>query len=212
MTTIRPLALDLFCKAGGASKGLHDAGFDVVGVDWEPQPRYPFTFVQADATRPPFDLGAFAFIWASPPCQKFSINTPAERRAAHPDLIDPIRKLLVQSGRPWVIENVPLAPIRPDLILTGEMFGLPTYRRRHFETNFLILAPPHGPRFGPATKPGSVTLCGGGGRRRDGTVDDWRRAINCPWMNRPELANAIPPAYAEFIGKQALRQITAIAA
>lgn len=206
-----PLALDLFCGAGGASMGLHQAGFEVIGVDIEPHCSYPFTFVQADATRPPFDLARFDFVWASPPCQRFSRGTPESHRARHPDLIEPIRCQLAASGALTCIENVPGAPIRGDLILDGDMFGLGTHRQRWFELNFFTLAPPPNPRFGPLSRPGAVTVAGGGGRRH-GNVAAWKSAMGIDWMSRCDLREAIPPAYGEFIGRAALRCLTRRAA
>lgn len=213
------LALDLFCGAGGASMGLHRAGFDVVGIDCRPQPRYPFRFIQADALAPPVRLDLCALIWASPPCQRFSTMTARHRaRDAHPDLIDATRALLIAAGVPYVIENVPAAPLRAPLVLTGDMFGLNTYRRRHFECSFLGLAPPRRAPFGPKTRPGSVTVAGnsGGGSRRDGWRNGaraaWQQAMQIEWMTNKEMAQAIPPAYAEFIGRAALAQMHRAAA
>jgi DNA (cytosine-5)-methyltransferase 1 len=127
----RPLALDLFCGAGGASMGLYQAGYNVIGVDIRAQPRYPFRFVQADALKPPFRLDDFDFIWASPKCQRWT--APVQQRGIsdrHPDQITPLRPLLASIGVLWCIENVPRSPLRRDLILTGEMFGAATYRKR----------------------------------------------------------------------------------
>lgn len=215
----RPLALDLFCGAGGASMGLHRAGFDVVGVDIKRQPRYPFRFVQADALRPPFDLDAFDFIWASPKCQRW---TPGAQQRGdqerHEDQIMPLRPVLIASRAMWVMENVPRSPLRRDLVLTGDMFGSKTYRKRVFEMNFLVLAPRWRPPFGPKTRPDAVTVAGrsGGKSNRDhwqnGRKDAWQAAMGIDWMTNAEMAQAVPPAYAEFIGRAALRHLEARAA
>jgi DNA (cytosine-5)-methyltransferase 1 len=211
----RPLALDLFCGAGGASMGLHRAGFDVIGVDHRPQPRYPFTFVRADALRPPFDLAAFDFIWSSPPCQHGSVAS-ATRRAegrTYPALIEPTRAMLDAAGVPYAIENVPGTKVRPDLVLTGPMFGIKTNRRRHFELRgFYTLGPCKPPVLGPKTAPGFFTAAGNGA---DGPNRPrlWAEGMGVEWMrSRYEIAQAIPPAYAEYIGRAALAQLTERAA
>jgi hypothetical protein len=140
--------LDLFCGAGGAGVGYHRAGFEVVGVDIEPQPNFPFEFVQADAMTYPLD--GFDAIHASPPCQAYSLASGYQgkgARAKYPELVGPTRDLLVQTGLPWVIENVPNAPIRKDLLLCGEMFGLRLHRHRIFELGgrFAMMQHPHSP-------------------------------------------------------------------
>src|SRR5215467_701837 len=129
----RPRLLDLFCGAGGAAMGYHRAGFDVVGVDIKPQPRYPFTFIQADAMT--FPLEGFDAIHASPPCQAY-IRSGMYDKSRHPDLLPPVRCQLERSDVPWVIENVPGAPMRVDLKLCGCMFGLGVARQRWFETSW----------------------------------------------------------------------------
>lgn len=211
-------ALDLFCGAGGASMGLHRAGFDVVGVDIEPQPRYPFTFLQADALRPPFDLRQFDFIWASPPCQAFSPASRGHRNRGkiYPDLIEPTRALVKASGVAYAIENVPGAPLENTVQLCGLMFGLKVFRHRLFECSFFMMVPQcshAGKRIG--TKYFSVA--GGSGRWSNwngkqygilkGTIAQWREAMGIDWMLRREITQAIPPAYSEFIGRAAIAHI-----
>ena len=200
----RPQALDLFCGAGGASMGLHRAGFDVVGVDSRPMPRYPFPFVQGDALRPPFDLSRFDFIWASPPCQAHSMGAKWRGTAhLHPDLIEPTRAVLECSGVPYAIENVPQAPIRRDLMLRGEMFGLKVCRQRHFELGGWWCMQPALPFRGSVIN-GDFVTCAGHGGDGSNSLKVWRQAIGIDWMSKEETAEAIPPAYGEFIGRAAL--------
>jgi DNA (cytosine-5)-methyltransferase 1 len=216
---MRPLALDLFCGAGGSAMGLHRAGFDVIGVDNRPQPRYPFPFVQADALAPPFDLSRFDLIWASPPCQAYSAATISHRLAgrAYIDLVEPVRRLLAETGRPSVIENVPGAPIRADFKLDGTMFeGLKVVRERWFECSFWALSPPSGRWPGICIKGGYYSVTGHDGsqslRKAGGprnTAAKWREAMGIDWMTRDGLTQAIPPAYSEFIGRAALNYIRA---
>jgi DNA (cytosine-5)-methyltransferase 1 len=201
-----PLALDLFCCAGGAATGLHLAGFDVVGIDVRPMPRYPFPFIQADALRPPVDLASFDLIWASPPCQRFSAGAQWRKSTHnHPDLIGPTRAMLDASGVPYVIENVPRAPVRKDLVLRGEMFGLKVCRERAFELGGWWCMAPTLPFRGSIKRGDFVTVAGHGG---DGSnsLKVWRQAIGIDWMTKEETAEAIPPPYAEHIGRAFLAQ------
>lgn len=193
-------ALDLFCKAGGASMGLHQAGFDVTGVDIEPQPRYPFKFIQGDALT--FDLSGYDFIWASPVCKAHTKTGWAiyfKYRENHTDMLTPIRARLNEADIPWVIENVPGAPMRADLILCGSAFGLKLRRHRLFEASFPL--------------PLLTTTCNHGGRvasphghpRVSGEGATWGPALGIDWMNTDELSQAIPPAYSKFIAEQFLK-------
>lgn len=209
----RPRALDLFCGAGGAGMGLHRAGFDVVGVDIRPQPRYPFPFLRGDALVPPVRLDEFDLIWASPHCQPYSLARNMRTTHPKPEQIDQVRALLAPARGLTVIENVPRAPLRPDLRLDGWMFPqLRVIRERVFELNFPMLGP-------QITRPrgllgrGYLSVIGCGtppymtSRGIRYTADECRAAMGIDWMTRRELSQAIPPAYSEFIGRAALAQL-----
>lgn len=210
----RPLLLDLFCCEGGAAVGYHRAGFDVIGVDIAPQPRYPFPMVVADALHPPFDLTEFDAIHASPPCQSYS--TMSNRWGSQElELIDPVRDNLAAAGVPWVIENVVGArsAMRSPLRLHGGHFGLNVYRPRLFESNVLLMAP------APASLPADAAAVYGrnDGRliwtRKDGTelraatLEVARDAMQMPWASWNGCREAIPPAYTEFIGHQLIAHL-----
>ena len=213
----RPLALDLFCGAGGAAMGLHRAGFDVIGVDNRPQAHYPFQFVQGDALRPPFDLSRFDFIWASPPCQAYSVATGAARARGivYPDLVAATRALLKAAHIPYTIENVPGAPLGHHVTLCGGMFGLRTYRHRLFETSWVMFQPEHPSHTVPAAnKHRKAAERAGHNLTVTGDAGTWlgKIAMGIDWMTGNELSQAIPPAYSEFIGRAALQYINARAA
>lgn len=200
--------------------GYHRAGFDVIGVDIRPQPRYPFRFVQADALRPPFRLEDFDAIHASPPCQDH-MRTPLPQAKKHGTgwLLAATRDALTASGVPFVIENVPGAPMRSDFRLCGCMFDLQARgwelrRVRWFETSwhrsFDLKAPCRHERL-------AVSVVGNGQpswhrhkrtKNANGKPDYrlFRQVCNevmgIHWMKRDELSQAIPPAYTEYIGKQ----------
>jgi DNA (cytosine-5)-methyltransferase 1 len=188
--------------------GYSRAGFtEIVGIDNRPQPRYPFTFIQADALKPPVRLEDFDAIHASPPCQAYTQSALAFRNAGkvYPDLVAATRELLVLSGRPWVIENVPGAPVFANFTVCGCQVGLALRRRRLFEMSDapFEMTPPC-KHEGPV-----VSVVGHGTpswvREQLGynpTIHDYRAAMGIDWMNRGELSQAIPPAYTEFIGRQ----------
>lgn len=215
-------ALDLFCCAGGAAMGLHRAGFEVVGVDIKPQPRYPFKFHRADALT--FPLNGFDFIWASPPCQGYSAIRFAPGAVGAPLLIEAVRARM-PTNIPWVIENVEEArwAMRNPVLLCGSMFdlgaqGCRTQRHRLFETNFPLAQPSCTHDDRPV-----IGVYGGHARRRAasaggrGTRDVWEgghktaaaEALGIDWMTLAELSEAIPPAYAEYIGRTAIEFINA---
>lgn len=210
-------ALDLFCCAGGASAGLARAGFAVTGVDIKPQPRYPFEFHRADALTVPLD--GYDFIWASPPCQGYTAMRYAPGAKGAPLLIDRVRARM-PAGCLWVIENVEQASwaLRQPITLCGSMFGLGaqgcrTQRHRLFETNFPVAQPPCAHDNRPV-----IGVYGGHARRRAasaggrGTRDIWdgghraaaSEALGIDWMTLGEMSEAIPPVYAEYIGRAAV--------
>lgn len=211
--------LDLFCCAGGAAKGYELAGFEVVGIDIDPQPNYPYTFIQADALKLPLEfLMTFDAIHASPPCQSYSDLAKRNGNAdAWPRLIEPVRKILVDTGLPYVIENVEGAPLKNPIVLCGTMFpGLRVLRHRLFETNFDVTTPAHGkhPKVHTFDKRKShygktndmvdfVQVTGGG----NCTIAAARDAMGISWMKKGELNEAIPPAYTEHIGRQLIAYI-----
>jgi DNA (cytosine-5)-methyltransferase 1 len=197
--------LDLFCGAGGASMGYHQAGHEVVGVDINKQKHYPFEFIQADALT--VDLSDFDAIHASPPCQEYTNLKKLHQDREYPDLIDPIRERLIGAGVPYIIENVMGAPLRDPLKLCGSMFDLEVRRHRLFETNFTVPQPScdhkkQGHVIGVYGHPGGRSARRGPGRgAKNGNAEDWRRAMGIDWMVVRELSQAIPPAYTRYIGQ-----------
>lgn len=210
-----PRLLDLFCGAGGASMGYHQAGFNIVGVDNWSQPSYPFTFVQADALEYLAAYGhEYDVIAASPPCQDHSALRSRAGKQGTGWFLKATLDALASQPNLWVVENVSAAHNPADLLLCGEMFGLRTIRHRRFtvDTRFpsLIAVPPH-PRH---TRPTSTKK-----RRKDfaagchisvtGDVGSWvgPACMGIDWMNGNELSQAIPPAYTRFIGEQLLEAL-----
>lgn len=216
---------DFFCCAGGAARGYQQAGFYVVGVDLYPQPRYAGDeFIQADALKLLADrdfLSQFDFIHASPPCQRYSKSVAQKNRANHPDLIAPTRELLRASGLPWVIENVPGSPLLEHITLCGSAFATPpeptVMRHRWFESSLPLVGarcrhdlwpPRYKPAWNRTTPLRFVNVSGGWGEH------DWetkQRAMGIDWMTPTELSEAIPPAYARYVGEQVLAALEAAA-
>jgi hypothetical protein len=207
----RPVIIDLFCCEGGASVGYHRAGFDVVGVDIEDQPRYPFTFVKGDALALLPDLIAEfqpVAIAASPTCQTRSRATAWRgRREDHPDLLTPTLALLDQVGLPYVVENVPEAAwdgtMRADYLLCGTQFGLNVKRHRVFQRGFwdgYELLP-------PCTCYRNRSLLPFEHKNERAFAD----ALGCDWMTKMGGRQAIPPAYTQHIGEQLMAHLFATA-
>jgi DNA (cytosine-5)-methyltransferase 1 len=218
----RPVLLDLFCGAGGAARGYQLAGFHVTGVDINPQPNYcGDQFIQSDATT--FPLEGFDAYHGSPPCQDHSgLRHPLAGSHGTAWMLAATRERFRALHSPWVLENVLGSGLAEQddllgtrgLLLCGAMFGLPLYRHRLFETSFPV-APPHHPRhLIPASKaghwkPGTIISVAGNcapielARKAMGDVD---------WMTRDELAESIPPAFAEHIGDALLEHLAECAA
>lgn len=226
MDVSAPRILDLFCGAGGAGMGYHRAGFEVVGVDIAPQPNYPFEFHQADALgflKSQAQMPRFDAVHASPPCQHYSTQTAD--RSKHEALIGPVREALIRLGNPYIIENVEGAakelidPIR----LCGSSFGMDIRRHRYFESNWPLVGVPcnhawQTPRFRSldikSHRAGRLASVVGvhGHLNYPGEGPLREAAMGIDWMTQPELAESIPPAFTEFIGRQLAGHLRASAA
>lgn len=218
----RPRLLDLFCGEGGAGMGYHRAGFDVTGIDVTDQPRYPCDFVKADALDYLAEHGSgFDAIHASPPCTDYSAlkSRAGDHGTAH--LLPDTRVALITLGHPWIMENVPGAPLPAAVVLCGSMFGLGTHCRdgrwRQLRRHRLFEHHPAVPAWPPYTcqhvgQPIGVYGNGGGGVQNmqrggdtyKGTRAEAVAALDVPWMSRAGVSQAIPPAYTEHLGAQLL--------
>jgi DNA (cytosine-5)-methyltransferase 1 len=217
----KPRLLDLFSCAGGAAMGYHRAGFEVTGVDIDPQPRFPFTFRQADALTLPMDwIQSFDAVHASPPCQSYS-DLARRNGNGHmwPRLIEPVREMLDASGLPYIIENVEGAPLLEPVVLCGTMFpGLRVIRHRLFESNLELEVPEHGKHplvfthdkrknhYGKLNQDESFVQVTGGGNCSIANAKD---ALGIDWMTKNELNESIPPAYTEYLGEQLMAYVRA---
>lgn len=207
---MKPRALDLFCGAGGASMGLHRAGFDVVGVDIKPQPHYPFEFICEDALHLTGVYCDFDFIWASPPCQAHVGFNASWNDNDHDSLIAETRGVLARQSVPYVIENVVGSPLRTTIQLCGSHFGLGVRRHRRFESSFILLQRPcqHYGRYVGVYGDHPQGHYGDGYRiPRARSLAEAQEAMGIDWMTWKEITQAIPPAYSEFIGRAALAYV-----
>lgn len=224
----KPWLLDLYCSAGGCAKGYQRAGFRVVGVDINNQPRYcGDAFVQMDAIKvletllcgehitdsngKQWRLSDFIAVHASPPCQKYTKSAKQWRAAGkeYPDLVATTRDVLRAIGKPYIIENVPGAPLINPITLNADFFGINIARTRLFETSFtlpfILLPPPRKPvKMGRPIKDGDILTPVG----NFSGVPYARREMQCEWMNQHELSQAIPPVYTEWIGQHLMEIIT----
>lgn len=215
---MKPVLIDFYCGAGGAGMGYHQVGFEVVGVDIKPQPRYPFEFIQANCLEVGPDLMRRAnAAHASPPCQAHSDLKHMHNAKQHEDLVPATRAMLRASGLPFVMENVEGSPLTNPTILCGTMFGLGSgdaelWRHRLFETSFPPLLPPP---CHHRERPRVIGVYGGHGRDRRRTVntqdystEQRREAMGIDWMTGTELSQAIPPAYTRWIGEHLIELVS----
>jgi hypothetical protein len=229
----KPILIDLYCCAGGATKGYQQAGFYVIGVDRDPQPNYcGDAFIQMDALEFLAELayegranrGARVYLddiaafHGSPPCQTHTALTKGNRERGwedeHVDLIPETRDFFEWFGLPYVIENVQGAPLRRDLTLCGEMFGLAVIRHRYFELGGWSMEQPEhvehrgrvaGMRHGEWFEGPYFAVYGDGGGK--GSIEQWEQAMGIDWVKKGDIktrrrtiAEAIPPAYSAFVG------------
>ena len=215
---MQPVLLDAFCGAGGATKGYQRAGFRVVGVDRNPQPHYcGDEFVQADVLEEFWNLVTHyrpAGIHASPPCQRYTKGQNARKQAhLHPDLIPQTRALLRAAGVPYAIENVEGAPLENPVTVCGTSFGMvhdgfELRRHRLFESNVAMMSTPCAHRLPAAPVFGHSA--GRDWRNRHGRdfgQADRAAIMGVNWMTREELREAIPPAFAEYVGEHLMAAV-----
>jgi DNA (cytosine-5)-methyltransferase 1 len=208
------ILLDLFCKQGGAAAGYARAGWTVIGSDIEPQPRYPFAFYQGDWRDALALFGPHVdAVHASPPCPRYTTGGRVRNREQRPDLVGPVRDALRELGRPYVIENVPGAPLEDPIMLCGSMFGLRVKRHRLFEIRPAIEPPT---ACDAATHEAQRPIVGVYGRPHGNagawpgmlpsTVETWSWAMGgLDWMDADGMSQAIPPAYTAWIGHRMRR-------
>jgi DNA (cytosine-5)-methyltransferase 1 len=218
--------LDGCSGAGGIAVG-YAKFFDVTGVDIERHPDYPFRQITADIRDVLSDketMSGFDAAHVSPPCPRWSTATPRSERAKHPDIIGEVRELLVEWGGPWVIENVPRAPLRHPAVLCGQAFGLGALcrdgrwrglrRHRKFEASFPLKG--SGCGCGPGREVIGVYGDGGPGKRSrkaqgggyKGTMDEMKAAMGIDWIkSRDDLTDSIPPAYGRYVGLRLAKQV-----
>jgi len=208
------IALDLFCGAGGASKGIADAGFEVIGVDSADGLNYPYDYFCEDAVDF-MDMGLddFDFIWASPPCQAYSWSSACRRNEGtdYQDLVEITRHYLKKSGKPYIMENVVGAPLLNPVKLCGTMFpgDLKVFRHRLFESNVPLVVEMgckhegHEAKKRRADSGDFYTVAG----HWVGTTAEWSDAMGINWMSKSELAQAIPPVYSKYLTEQVIEWI-----
>ena len=214
---MKPKLLDLFCGAGGASTGYYRVGFDVTGVDIKKQRRYPFKFIEADVRDVLRDhdfTKSFDAIHASPPCQMFSnvsnLAKGQENNVSKVNMIPLTREGLMMTARPWIIENVPGAPLENPITLCGSYFNLGVRRHRLFESGEFTL------KGVECNHKSQAKIVGVYGRLRDkipgggttaNSIEEAREAMGIDWMIWTEIVEAIPPVYAEYLGKQLIEVV-----
>jgi DNA (cytosine-5)-methyltransferase 1 len=209
--------LDLFCGAGGASKGYAMAGFEVTGVDLKHGKRYPYTYIRADAMKVLQDkkfIKQFDVIHASPPCQTFSrtkhLRDAQGNTTSKQDLLEPVRNLLIESGKPYIIENVPGSPLIRPVQLCGSSFDLKVRRHRLFESNISLVGARcyHKKQGRPIGVYGSLRDNIPSGGKTAESIEEARESMGIDWMIWKELVEAIPPVYTKYIGEQVMEKVS----
>jgi len=203
----KKIVVDLYCGAGGASVGISRAGYEVIGVDNQYQPSYPYTFIKMDAIKfmiALIDEGVplpgrkkrlylkdVEWFWASPPCQSYSWSAKrwisgalGQKKRKYPDMIGRTRTWLKKTGKPYIIENVAGAPLKNKIMLCGLMFDLEVNRHRYFESNLELIAPHHQDCRGRIASGEALTVAGHGGNSKSYKLEDWRLAMGIDWMDK----------------------------